>query len=121
MDVSFFFFFNCGAEREGKKKNGKGIAEIKGKKKWQIVLWQWHCRNRGKKNNLPLFFFFALFRQCLCHFSFSSISAQKLFLEMIRSQYFHNFFTINFKWQVVTNYYYWGKKVILVLGSNLNQ
>ena len=40
---------------------------------------------------------------------------------MIRSQYFHNIFTINLKWQVVTGYYCWGKKVILVIGSNLNQ
>ena len=41
--------------------------------------------------------------------------------EMRCSQYFHNIFIINFKWQVVTGCYYWSKKVILVLGSNLNQ
>ena len=33
----------------------------------------------------------------------------------------HNIFTTNLKWQVVTSCYCWGKKVILVLNSNLNQ
>ena len=41
--------------------------------------------------------------------------------EMICPQYFHNIFTTNHKWQVVTGCYYWGKKVNLVLWSNLNQ
>ena len=35
--------------------------------------------------------------------------------------YVHNIFTTNPKWQVVTSCYCWGKKVILVSGSNLNQ
>ena len=39
---------------------------------------------------------------------------------MICPQHFHNIFTTNPKWQIVTGYYFWGKKVILVLGSNLN-
>ena len=29
--------------------------------------------------------------------------------------------TTNYEWQVITGFYCWGKKVILVLGSNLNQ
>ena len=40
---------------------------------------------------------------------------------MIYSQYFHNIFITNPKWQVVIGYCCWDKKVILVLGSNLNQ
>ena len=40
---------------------------------------------------------------------------------MICAQYFYNIFTINPKWHIVISYYCWGKKVILVLGSNLNQ
>ena len=36
-------------------------------------------------------------------------------------QHFYNIFTTNPKWQVVTSCYCWGKKVILVLDSNLNQ
>ena len=40
---------------------------------------------------------------------------------MIYPQHFHNIFTTNLKWQVVTSCYCWDKKVILVLGSNLNQ
>ena len=39
---------------------------------------------------------------------------------MISSLYFHNIFIINSKWEVVTGCYWWDKKVILVLGSNLN-
>ena len=35
--------------------------------------------------------------------------------------YMHNIFTTNPKWQVVIGYYCWGKKVILVASSNLNQ
>ena len=41
--------------------------------------------------------------------------------EMICLQHFYNIFTTNPKWQVVTNCYCWGKKVILVLVSNFNQ
>ena len=41
--------------------------------------------------------------------------------EMICPQYVHNMFITNPKWQVVTGCYCWDKKVILVLGSNLNQ
>ena len=26
-----------------------GIAQIEGKKKVAINLWQWHCRNRGER------------------------------------------------------------------------
>ena len=37
------------------------------------------------------------------------------------SQYFYNISTISFKFQVVTGFYWWGKKVILVGGSNQNQ
>ena len=42
---------------------------------------------------------------------------------MICLQHFHNIFTKNHKYQVITDYYYyyWGKNVILVLDSNLNQ
>ena len=40
--------------------------------------------------------------------------------EMTCSQYFHNIFTTNSKWQVVTDCYCYGKKVILILSSNLN-
>ena len=36
-------------------------------------------------------------------------------------QHFYNIFTTNPKWQVVTSCYCWGKKVISVLDSNLNQ
>ena len=54
-------------------------------------------------------------------FFFPSISAPQFLLEMIRQQCFHNIFITNPKCQVVTNYYYWSKKVILVLDSNLNQ
>ena len=36
-------------------------------------------------------------------------------------RYVHNIFTTNSNWQVVTGCYCWGKKVILVIGSNLNQ
>ena len=41
--------------------------------------------------------------------------------EMICLQHFYNIFTTNPKWQVVTSCYCWGKKVILMLVSNLNQ
>ena len=41
--------------------------------------------------------------------------------EMICPQHLHNIFATNLKWQVVTGCYCWGKKVILVLGLNLNQ
>ena len=41
--------------------------------------------------------------------------------EMICLQYFYNILTTNPKWQVVTSCYCLGKKVILVLVSNLNQ
>ena len=58
--------------------------------------------------NLPLFFFLLFWHH-------------KFFLKMIYPQHFHNKFTKNPKWQVVTDCYYWGKKLILVLGSNLNQ
>ena len=40
--------------------------------------------------------------------------------EVLCPQYFYNIFTTNPKWQVVTGCYYFGKKVILVLDSNLN-
>ena len=39
----------------------------------------------------------------------------------IEKWYVHNIFTTNPKWQIITGCYCWGKKVILVLGSNLNQ
>lgn len=39
---------------------------------------------------------------------------------MLCPQHFHNIFKTNPKWQVVIGCYCWGKKVILVLGSNLN-
>ena len=45
---------------------------------------------------------------------------QKTRREIICLQYFHNIFITNPKWQVVTGYYCWGKKVISVIGSNLN-
>ena len=41
--------------------------------------------------------------------------------KMICPQHFHNIFITDPKWKVVTSYYCWGKKVILVLDSNLNQ
>ena len=41
--------------------------------------------------------------------------------EMICLQQFYNIFTTNPKWQVVTGYYCWVKKVISMLNSNLNQ
>ena len=41
--------------------------------------------------------------------------------EMICLQHFYNIFTTNPKWQVITSCYGWGKQVILVLVSNLNQ
>ena len=44
-----------------------------------------------------------------------------LYREMICLQHFYNIFITNPKWQVVTSCYCWGKKVILVLISNLNQ
>ena len=40
---------------------------------------------------------------------------------MICLQQFYNIFITNLKWQVVTGYYCWVKKVILILNSNLNQ
>ena len=40
---------------------------------------------------------------------------------MICAHHFYNIFTTNPKWQVVTSCYCGGKKVILVLVSNLNQ
>ena len=68
MDVSFHKK-NCGAERERKRK-----------KKWQIVLWQGFCQNRGKKKNFATFFF-------------PSISAPQFFLRndtfTIFSQHFY--------------------------------
>ena len=36
---------------------------------------------------------------------------------MLCLQHIHNILTTNPKWQVIS----WGKKVILVVGSNLNQ
>ena len=95
--------------KEKKKKSGKlfcgnGIAEIEGKKTICHIFFP-----SISAMLLPLFFFSP------------SISALQIFLEMIRTQYFYNFFTKNSKWQVVTDCYYWDKKVILVLGSNLNQ
>ena len=65
-----------------------------------------------------------LFRQCychksICHFFFLSISAPQFFFK--KKWNVHNIFIKNPKCQIVTDYYYWGKKVILVLGSNLNQ
>ena len=39
----------------------------------------------------------------------------------IEKWYVDDIFTINYRWQVITGYYYWGKKVILMLGSNLNK
>ena len=41
--------------------------------------------------------------------------------EMICLQHFYNISTTNPKWQVVTSYYCWDKKVILLLVSNSNQ
>ena len=60
---------------------------------------------------------FLTFRWChfLVHFP------AFFFWEMICLQHFYNIFTTNLKWQVVTSYYCWGKKVILMLVSNLNQ
>ena len=40
--------------------------------------------------------------------------------EILCPQYFYNIFTTNYRWQVVTGYYCWGKKVMSVIGSNLN-
>ena len=72
MDVSFLKK-KLWCRKRRKKKNdklfcGNGIAEIEGKKKY----------------NLPLFF--------------PSISTPQFFLEMICPQYFHNIFTTNPKW-----------------------
>ena len=39
------------------------------------------------------------------HFFFSFYFGTIIFLEIIHPQYFHNFFTINSKWQIVTGYY----------------
>ena len=75
---------------------------------WQIVFFPSISAMSLPQNNLPLFFF-------------PSISTPQFFLEMICPQYFHNFFITNPKCQVITDCYYWGKKIILVLGSNLNQ
>ena len=94
MDV-LFLKKNCGAKREGKKKSGK------------LFCGNGIVEIEGKKT--------------ICHFFFLLFQHHNFFLEMIRSQYFHNIFTTNPKWKVVTDYYYWGKKVILVLDSNLNQ
>ena len=49
-----------------------------------------------------------------------NISVVLITKEMLCSHYFHNTFTINFKWQVITSCYWSDKKVILVVGSNLN-
>ena len=40
--------------------------------------------------------------------------------KMICPQHFYNIFITNSKWQVVTSCYCRDKKVILMLGSNLN-
>ena len=40
--------------------------------------------------------------------------------EILCPQYFYNIFTTNYRWQVVTGYYCWGKKVMSVIGLNLN-
>ena len=50
-----------------------------------------------------------------------SLSGWGLIFEKICLQYFYNIFITNLKWQVITSCYYWVKKVILVLVSNLNQ
>ena len=65
-------------------------AKIEGKKSGKLFFFSSISAMSLPQNNLP--FFFLLFR----HHNF--------FLEMIRPQHFHNIFTTNFKWQVVTNY-----------------
>ena len=64
-------------------------------------------------NQLQQFFFPSYFDNAIATFFF-------FFGEMICAHHFFNIFTTNLKWQVVTNCYYWIKKVILVLNSNLN-
>ena len=39
----------------------------------------------------------------------------------VEKWYVYNNFITNPEWQVVTNYYYWIKKLILILNLNLNQ
>ena len=77
--------------------------------------------------NLSLFFS-PLFQQChchksICHFFFFSFYFGTIIF--FKKWYVHNIFTTllqkNPKCQIVTDYYYWGKKVILMLDSNLNQ
>ena len=76
MDFKIFLTYNFLKKKKKKKECGNGIAEIGGKKKFAIGLWQCHCRNRRveKKNwncekwngiqqchchnSIPLFFFF---------------------------------------------------------------
>ena len=76
--------------------------------------------------------FFPLFRQCHCHKPIATIFFPSYFGNAIATNPFHKFFfffekwyvhtifTTNPKWQVVTGYYCWIKKVISVLNSNLN-
>ena len=58
---------------------------------------------------------------CLLQLCYLFFRERKIRRKMICPQHFHNIFITNPKWQVVTDYYCWGKKVILVLSSNLNQ
>ena len=87
-------------------------------------MWQRHCQNKGGEKSGKLFCGNGIAeiegKKQFAIFFFPSISASQFLLEMIRPQHFYNFFTTNPKWQDVTDYYYWGKKIILVLGSNLN-
>ena len=54
-------------------------------------------------------------------FQFIHIFSNNFLREMICLQHFYNISTTNPKWQVVTSYYCWDKKVILLLVSNSNQ
>ena len=44
-----------------------------------------------------------------------------IYIYIYEKWYVYNIFTTNPKWQIVTNCYCWGKKVILALVWNLNQ
>ena len=44
-----------------------------------------------------------------------------IYIYIYEKWYVYNNFTTNSKWQVVTGCYYWVKKVISMLNSNLNQ
>ena len=42
-------------------------------------------------------------------------------IKLKKKCYVYNIFKTNLKWQVVSDCYYWNKKVISVVGSNLNK